>query len=112
MFEKIKKLFRKPNEAYAIDSDGNRIEVEILPADWTPEKEREYQYKEMMGTYEAAQKKKVKQYVVKELIPFYFKKLAKIFLLAAVIPTAIMYVAKLLGVNIPYFVAIFLYLTF
>ena len=110
MFEKIKKLFRKPNEAYAIDSDGNRIEVEILPADWTPEKEREYQYKEMMDTYEAAQKKKVKQYVVKELIPFYFKKLAKIFLLAAVIPTAIMYVAKLLGVNIPYFVAIFLYL--
>ena len=110
MFEKIKKLFRKTNEAYAIDSDGNRIEVEILPADWTPEKEREYQYKEMMDAYETAQKKKVKQYVVKELIPFYFKKLAKIFLLAAVIPTAIMYVAKLLGVNIPYFVAIFLYL--
>ena len=110
MFEKIKKLFRKTNEAYAIDSDGNRIEVEILPADWTPEKEREYQYKEMMDAYEAAQKKKVKQYVVKELIPFYFKKLAKIFLLAAVIPTAIMYVAKLLGMNIPYFVSIFLYL--
>lgn len=41
MFEKIKKLFRKTNEAYAIDSDGNRIDVEILPADWTPEKERE-----------------------------------------------------------------------
>ena len=110
MFEKIKKLFKKDNGAYAIDSNGNKIEVEILPVGWTPEKEQEYQYKEMMDAYKFAQKKKARQYIIKEVIPFYLKKLVKVFLLAAVIPTAIMYIAKLLGFSIPYFVAIFLYL--
>ena len=110
MFEKIKKLFRKNNEAYAIDSEGNRIEVEILPADWTPEKEREYQAQRLMKEYEDAQKEKAKQIFLKETLPFLLKKFFKVFLLAAVIPTAIMFVAKQFGINLPYFVAIFLYL--
>ena len=110
MFEKIKKLFRKNNEAYAIDSEGNRIEVEILPADWTPEKEREYQAQRLMNEYEDSQKEQAKQIILKETLPFLLKKFFKVFLLAAVIPTAIMFVAKQFGINLPYFVAIFLYL--
>ena len=109
MFEKIKKLFRKNNEAYAIDSNGNRIEVEILPADWTPEKEREYQAQRLMKEYEDAQKEKAKQIFLKETLPFLLKKFFKVFLLAAVIPTAIMFIAKQFGINLPYFVAVLIY---
>ena len=109
MFEKIKKLFRKNNEAYAIDSDGNRIDVEILPADWTPEKEREYQAQRLMEEYEDAQKEKAKQIFLKETLPFLLKKFFKVFLLAAVIPTAIMFVAKQFGINLPYFAAVIIY---
>ena len=109
MFEKIKKLFRKNNEAYAIASDGNRIEVEILPADWTPEKEREYQAQRLMKEYEDAQKEKAKQIFLKETLPFLLKKFFKVFLLAAVIPTAIMFIAKQFGNNLPYFVAVLIY---
>ena len=109
MFEKIKKLFRKNNEAYAIDSEGNRIEVEIFPADWTPEKEREYQAQRLMEEYEDAQKEKAKQIFLKETLPFLLKKFFKVFLLAAVIPTAIMFVAKQFGINLPYFAAVIIY---
>ena len=109
MFEKIKKLFRKNNEAYAIDSEGNRIKVEILPADWTPEKEREYQAQRLMKEYEDAQKEKAKQIFLKETLPFLLKKFFKVFLLAAVIPTAIMFIAKQFGINLPYFVAVLIY---
>ena len=108
MFEKIKKLFRKNNEAYAIDSDGNRIEVEILPADWTPEKEREYQAQRLMKEYEDAQKEKAKQIIRKEAA-YLSKKAFKVILLAFIIPMTIMFIAKQFGINLPYFVAVLIY---
>ena len=108
MFEKIKKLFRKNNEAYAIDSDGNRIDVEILPADWTPEKEREYQAQRLMKEYEDAQKEKAKQIILKEAA-YLSKKAFKIILLAFIIPMTIMFIAKQFGINLPYFVAVLIY---
>lgn len=108
MFEKIKKLFRKNNEAYAIDSNGNRIEVEILPADWTPEKEREYQAQRLMKEYEDAQKEKAKQIIRKEAV-YLSKKAFKVILLAFIIPMTIMFIAKQFGINLPYFVAVLIY---
>ena len=108
MFEKIKKLFRKTNEAYAIDSEGNRIEVEILPADWTPEKEREYQAQRLMKEYEDAQKEKAKQIILKEAA-YLSKKAFKVILLAFIIPMTIMFIAKQFGINLPYFVAVLIY---
>ena len=108
MFEKIKKLFRKNNEAYAIDSDGNRIDVEILPADWTPEKEREYQAQRLMKEYEDAQKEKAKQIIRKEAV-YLSKKAFKVILLAFIIPMTIMFIAKQFGINLPYFVAVLIY---
>lgn len=108
MFEKIKKLFRKNNEAYAIDSDGNRIDVEILPADWTLEKEREYQAQRLMKEYEDAQKEKAKQIILKEAA-YLSKKAFKVILLAFIIPMTIMFIAKQFGINLPYFVAVLIY---
>jgi hypothetical protein len=108
MFEKIKKLFRKNNEAYAVDSEGNRIEVEILPADWTPEKEREYQAQRLMKEYEDAQKEKAKQIIRKEAV-YLSKKAFKVILLAFIIPMTIMFIAKQFGINLPYFVAVLIY---
>ena len=108
MFEKIKKLFRKTNEAYAIDSQGNRIDVEILPADWTPEKEREYQAQRLMKEYEDAQKEKAKQIILKEAA-YLSKKAFKVILLAFIIPMTIMFIAKQFGINLPYFVAVLIY---
>lgn len=108
MFEKIKKLFRKNNEAYAIDSDGNRIDVEILPADWTLEKEREYQAQRLMKEYEDAQKEKAKQIIRKEAA-YLSKKAFKVILLAFIIPMTIMFIAKQFGINLPYFVAVLIY---
>lgn len=108
MFEKIKKLFRKNNGAYAIDSNGNRIEVEILPADWTPEKEREYQAQRLMKEYEDAQKEKAKQIIRKEAV-YLSKKAFKVILLAFIIPMTIMFIAKQFGINLPYFVAVLIY---
>ena len=108
MFEKIKKLFRKNNEAYAIDSAGNRIEVEVLPADWTPEKEREYQAQRLIKEYEDAQKEKAKQIIRKEAA-YLSKKAFKVILLAFIIPMTIMFIAKQFGINLPYFVAVLIY---
>ena len=108
MFEKIKKLFRKTNEAYAIDSQGNRIDVEILPADWTLEKEKEYQAQRLMKEYEDAQKEKAKQIILKEAA-YLSKKAFKVILLAFIIPMTIMFIAKQFGINLPYFVAVLIY---
>ena len=80
MFEKIKKLFNKKNEAYAIDSQGNKIEVEILPANWSPEKERKYQQQKIIEEYQNAQKEKTKQIFMKETLPILLKQFLKIFL--------------------------------
>ena len=62
-----------------------------------------------MKEYEDAQKEKAKQIFFKETLPFLLKKFFKVFLLAAVIPTAIMFIAKQFGINLPYFVAVLIY---
>ena len=45
----LKTLFKKQN--YAKDANGNKIEVEILPAGWTFEQEQEKQKEEYMKDY-------------------------------------------------------------
>ena len=112
MFEKIKKLFNKKNEAYAIDSQGNKIEVEILPANWSPEKERKYQQQKIIEEYQNAQKEKTKQIFMKETLPILLKQFLKIFLYAFILPMTITFISKIFGFKISYFGAIVLFLIF